>query len=63
MTPPAIVHIPTAAETDCHLVLDIKNDGTCTVLDRNTGMKTTCRLGVLAVANQLTLVAVGPGSS
>jgi hypothetical protein len=63
MPPPVPAHIPTAAEADCHLVLDIKDDGTCIVLDRNTGQKTICRLGVLSVAGQLTLVAVGPGSS
>jgi hypothetical protein len=62
MPPPVPSHIPTAAETDCHLVLSVGQDGTLTVLDKNTGLKTICRLGVLAVSNQLTLVAVGPGS-
>jgi hypothetical protein len=63
MPQPVPAHIPTAAEVDCHLVEKINADGTCIVLDRNTGQLTTCRLGILLVANQLTLVAVGPGSS
>ena len=59
MPPPIVTHIPTAAETDCHLIERIDADG---VLDKNTGQKTIIRLGVLSVANQLTIVAVGPGS-
>jgi hypothetical protein len=62
MPQPIPFHIPTAAETDCHLVVDISKDGMLTVVDKNTQQKTMCRVGVLSVANQLTLVAVGPGS-
>jgi hypothetical protein len=36
------------------------------VLDKNTGQRTVCRLGIATVGGgpgMLTLVAVGPGSS
>jgi hypothetical protein len=64
MPQPVPAHIPTAAETDCHLATNISRDGTCTVIDKTSGQKVQIRLGVLAVggSNQLTLVAVGPGS-
>jgi hypothetical protein len=62
MPPPIATHIPTAAEVDCHLVERINTDGTIEVCDRSTGKLTFARLGVLSVSNQLTLVAVGPGS-
>jgi hypothetical protein len=62
MPPPVPTHIPTASETDCHLIEKIAQDGTCVVLDKNTGQRVIVRLGVLSVANQLTLVAVEPGS-
>jgi hypothetical protein len=62
MPPPIVTHIPTASEVDCHLVERINADGSCIVLDKNTNQRTVCRLGVLVVAGQLTLVAVGPGS-
>jgi len=57
------VHIPTNAEASTHLVTNISMDGTITVKDATTGQPTTMRLGVLSVSGQLTLVAVGPGSS
>ena len=63
MPPPVPAHIPTAEEVDCHLIEKIAADGTSVVLDRNTGQYTTCRLGILEVGNQLTIVAVGPGPS
>ena len=57
------VHIPTNAEASSHLVTNIAQDGTITVTDATTGGKVTMRLGVISVSGQLTLVAVGPGSS
>jgi len=62
MPPPVPNHVPTAAEVDCHLITAVNQDGTCTVIDKSSGQKVTIRLGVLSVANQLTIVAVGPGS-
>jgi hypothetical protein len=44
-------------------VTSISNDGTLTVVDATTGGRVTMRLGVISVNGQLTLVAVGPGSS
>jgi hypothetical protein len=41
----------------------VSADGTVTVKDATTGQSATMRLAVLSVSNQLTLVAVGPGSS
>jgi hypothetical protein len=40
----------------------VAQDGTCVVLNQDTGERTMCRLGILSVSNTLTLVAVGPGS-
>jgi hypothetical protein len=57
------VHIPTNGETSSHLVRSISADGTITVLDATTNQPVTMRLGVISVSGQLTLVAVGPGSS
>jgi hypothetical protein len=42
-------HIPTARETDCHLVERINGDGTCIVLDKYTGQLTTVRLGLYSI--------------
>jgi hypothetical protein len=56
------VHIPTNAEASSHLVRGISADGTITVLDA-TNQPVAMRLGVISVSGQLTLVAVGPGSS
>jgi hypothetical protein len=57
------VHIPTNAEASSHLVTNVSQDGTITVVDATTGGRLTMRLGVINVGGQLTLVAVGPGSS
>jgi hypothetical protein len=54
--------VGTGGETDCHLVEKVNADGSCVVLDKNSGQRVIVRLGVLAVSNQQTLVAVGPGS-
>jgi hypothetical protein len=62
MAAPVPDHIPTAEEVGCHLIEKIAQDGTCIVRDANSGQLTTCRLGILEVTNQLTVVAVGPGS-
>jgi hypothetical protein len=59
-TPP---HVPSNAEANSHLVRNISQDGTITVLDATTNQPVTMRLGVISVSGQLTLVAVGPGSS
>jgi hypothetical protein len=56
-------HIPTNAEASSHLVLDVSKDGTLTLRDAATNQLTTMRLAVVSVSGQLTLVAVGPGSS
>jgi hypothetical protein len=57
------VHIPTSAEASSHVVTAINADGTITVKDATTGGRLTMRLAVLSVGGQLTMVAVGPGSS
>jgi hypothetical protein len=57
------VHTPTNAETSSHLVEKIGEDGTLTLRDATTGQAVMMRLAVLSVSGQLTLVAVGPGSS
>jgi hypothetical protein len=57
------VHLPRNAEASSHLVTNVSADGTVTVKDATTGQSATMRLAVLSVSNQLTLVAVGPGSS
>jgi hypothetical protein len=57
------VHIPTNAEASSHLVTNIAQDATVTVVDATTGGRLTMRLAVINVSGQLTLVAVGPGSS
>jgi len=57
------VHIPTSAEANAHVVTAINADGTITVKDATTGGRLTMRLAVLSVGGQLTMVAVGPGSS
>jgi len=57
------VHVPTNAEASSHLVTNVAQDGTITVTDATTGGRMTMRLGVLSVSGQLTLIAVGPGSS
>ena len=56
-------HIPTNGEASSHLVTNVSQDGTIQVKDATTGQTVTMRLGVLSVGGQLTLVAVGPGSS
>jgi hypothetical protein len=56
-------HIPTSAEASSHLVRNIGQDGTIQVQDATTGGLVTMRLAVISVSGQLTLVAVGPGSS
>jgi hypothetical protein len=64
MAPPPIPpHIPTAEEIDAYVIEKIAQDGTCVVYNQDTNERTMCRLGILLVSNQLTLVAVGPGSS
>jgi hypothetical protein len=60
---PLPVHIPTNAETGAHLVTNIAQDGTVTAIDATTGQKVTMRIAVDQVGGQLTIVAVGPGSS
>jgi hypothetical protein len=57
------VHIPTNAEASSHIVTSLSNDGTVTAIDATTGGRVTMRLAVISVSGQLTLVAVGPGSS
>jgi hypothetical protein len=57
------VHVPTNAEASSHLVTNLSNDGTITVIDATTGGRVTMRLAVISVSGQLTLVAVGPGSA
>jgi hypothetical protein len=57
------VHIPTNSESSSHIVTNIAQDGTITVIDATTGGRVTMRLAVISVSGQLTLVAVGPGSS
>jgi len=57
------VHVPTNAEASSHLVTNVAADGTITVTDATTGGRMTMRLAVISVSGQLTLVAVGPGSS
>ena len=57
------VHIPTNAEASSHLVTNLSMDGTITVKDATTNQFMTMRLAVISVGGQLTLVAVGPGSS
>jgi hypothetical protein len=57
------VHIPTNAEASSHLVTNISMDGTIQVKDATTNQTVTMRLAVLSVGGQLTLVAVGSGSS
>jgi len=57
------VHIPTNGEASSHLVRNISQDGTIQVLDATTNQVVTMRLAVISVSGQLTLVAVGPGSS
>jgi hypothetical protein len=57
------VHIPTNSESSSHLVTNLSNDDTITVIDATTGGRVTMRLRVISVSGQLTLVAVGPGSS
>ena len=47
MATPLPIHIPTAAEVDCHDVDKINADGTCIVRDRATGQLTTVRLAIL----------------
>lgn len=60
---PLPVHVPTVPdESNAHVIERLNNDGSFTVQDATTGQLTTMRLGVLDVAGQLTLVAVGPGS-
>jgi hypothetical protein len=44
------------------LIEKIAADSTCVVFNEATGQRTMCRLGILSVSNQLTIVAVGPGS-
>jgi hypothetical protein len=56
-------HIPTNAETTSHLVTNLSQDGSFQVKDATTNQTVTMRLAVINVAGQLTLVAVGPGSS
>jgi hypothetical protein len=56
-------HIPTNAEASSHVITNVSRDGTITVKDATTNQSVTMRLGVLSVTGQLTLVAVGPGSS
>jgi hypothetical protein len=56
-------HIPTNAETNSHLVTNVAQDGTITVKDATTNQSETMRLAVISISGQLTLVAVGPGSS
>jgi hypothetical protein len=56
-------HIPTNAEASSHVVTAVGNDGTITVKDATTGQSLMMRLGVVSVSGQLTLVAIGPGSS
>ena len=56
-------HIPTNAEASSHLVTAVSADGMIQVKDATTNQTVTMRLGVLSVSGQLTLVAVGPGSS
>jgi hypothetical protein len=60
--PPLPPHIPTSNELDAYLIEKIAADGTCVVFNEATGQRTMCRLGILSVSNQLTIVAVGPGS-
>jgi hypothetical protein len=60
--PPVPPHIPTTDEVGAYVVEKIANDGTCVVYNSDTGQRRTCRLGVLQVGGQWTLVAVGPGS-
>jgi hypothetical protein len=61
--PPIPPHIPTTDEIEAYLIEKIAGDGTCVVFNGSTGQGTVCRLGILSVSNQLTVVAVGPGSS
>jgi hypothetical protein len=56
-------HIPTNAEASSHLLTNISMDGTIQVKDATTNQTVTMRLAVLSVGGQLTLIAVGPGSS
>jgi hypothetical protein len=60
--PPLPPHIPTADEIGAYIIEKVAQDGTCVVLNQDTGERTMCRLGILSVSNTLTLVAVGPGS-
>jgi hypothetical protein len=60
--PPIPPHIPTADEVDAWIIEKIAQDGTCVVLDPDTGERTMCRLGILMVSNTPTLIAIGPGS-
>jgi hypothetical protein len=56
-------HVPTSLEASSHLVTNISMDGSIQVKDATTGQTVTMRLAVISVSGQLTLVAVGPGSS
>jgi hypothetical protein len=56
-------HIPTNGESSSHLVTNLSQDGTITVKDATTNQSVTMRLAVISVGGQLTIVAVGPGSS
>jgi hypothetical protein len=55
--------IPTNAEASSHLLTNLSQDGSLQVKDATTGQTATMRLAVISVSGQLTLVAVGPGSS
>jgi hypothetical protein len=57
------IHIPTNSEASSHIVANVSQDGTITVVDAATGGRVQMRLAVISVGGQLTLVAVGPGSS
>jgi hypothetical protein len=57
------VHVPTNGEASSHIVTAVGNDGSISVKDATTGGVVTMRLAVISVGGQLTLVAVGPGSS
>ena len=56
-------HIPTNSGASSHLVTNVSQDGTLTVKDATTNQTVQMRLAVISVSGQLTLVAVGPGSS
>jgi len=61
--PPILPHIPTADEIGAYVIEKVGQDGTCVIYNNDTGQRTTCRLAVLLVSGQYTIVAGGPGSS